>query len=84
MNELEILRKLAVKAAGESVPEIDVSRGVLARITVRRVPGNRVLATCALASAAVAAALCVMAVYSWMTLPTPLGDLMNAMSPVVL
>jgi len=72
MNELELLRKLSVAAGREDVPQPNVSRQVLARLSERAEDSVRPLAWVAAFSSAVAIPFAIAAFYALETLTDPL------------
>jgi hypothetical protein len=71
MNELDIIRKLAIAARGETIPEVSVTRGVIAAISGYAEEGDGPLMWIAGLSSLAALAACVLAVQAFETLPDP-------------
>jgi hypothetical protein len=75
MNELDMLRKLAAVARNEPVPPVDVSRSVIARLSVRQDEWNTSLAWVAGLSLAAALPALVIAIYVLETWTDPLQEM---------
>jgi hypothetical protein len=71
MNELDIIRKLAVAAKGETIPEVSVTRAVIAAINANTEQSDRPLMWIAGLSSLAALAACVLAVQAFETWPDP-------------
>jgi len=71
MNELDIIRKLAVAARDETIPQTAVTSGVIAAINGYAEQSDRPLMWIAGLSSLVALAVCVLAVQAFETWPDP-------------
>jgi hypothetical protein len=71
MNELDIIRKLALAAKDEPIPQAAVTRGVIAAIDGYAEQSDQPLMWIAGLSSLVALAVCVLAVQTFETWPDP-------------
>jgi len=83
VNETDLLRRLGNAAAGEPVPQVDVTAGVLRGIRERYSDLIRPLAIFAAASSVAAAVVAAVAVSAWLEWQDPLAAMFSTLDLVM-